>query len=133
MSLTARQLRLEPVRRLRAQSDHLPRLLAAALPTLSSPERAAKISAAKRGVARATGRRHLGMRHTPEARRKMSEAQKGGSGPGRRWSAAEDELVRTLTPQEAARRSGRSVHAVWSRRAKLGVNRAEQKVGGAPL
>jgi hypothetical protein len=97
---------------------------------LSSPERAAKIAAAKRGVARppgsarATGRGHLGMRHTAEARRKMSEAHKGRGGPGRRWSAAEDELVRTMTPQEAARRTGRTVVAVWSRRAKLGVNRA---------
>src|SRR5262249_43495967 len=55
----------EGTSRLRANSDHLPRMLAAALPTLSSPERAAKISAAKRGVARppesarATGRGHL--------------------------------------------------------------------------
>jgi hypothetical protein len=65
------------------------------------------------------------MTHTAEARRKMSEAQKGRGGPGRRWSAQEDKLVRALTPQEAAKRTGRSVQAVWSRRAKLGVNRAE--------
>jgi hypothetical protein len=108
----------EGTSRLRAQAEHLPALLAAALPTLSSPERAAKIAAAKRGVARppesarASGRAHIGRRHTAEARRKMSEAHKGGSGPGRRWSAQEDELVRTLTPQEAARRTGRSVVAV---------------------
>jgi len=64
------------------------------------------------------------MRHTADARRKMSEAQKGRTGPGRRWTAEEDELVRTLTPQEAARRTGRTVVAVWLRRAKLRVNPA---------
>jgi hypothetical protein len=105
----------EGTSRLRAQAEHLPGL----------------ISAAKRGVARspdsarATGRGHIGMRHSAEARRKMSEAQKGRGGPGRRWSPAEDRFVRTLTPQEAAERTGRSVKAVWSRRAKPGVNRAE--------
>jgi hypothetical protein len=118
----------EGTSRLRAQAEHLPALLARAR---SSPLRAAGIAAAKRGVprspesARATGRGHLGMRHTPEARRKMSLARKGGSGRGRSWTAEEDELVRTLTPQEAAKRTGRTVKAVWSRRAKLGVNRAE--------
>ena len=35
-----------------------------------------------------------------------------------------DELVRSLPPSEAARRTGRSVKAVWSRRKKLRVNPA---------
>jgi hypothetical protein len=117
----------EGTSRLRAQAEHLPRLLEVAR---SSPLRAARIAAAKRGVARppesarGTGRGHLGMRHTAEARRRMSQARKGGPGRGRSWTAEEDELVRKLTPQEAAKRTGRSVQAVWSRRAKLGVNRA---------
>jgi hypothetical protein len=37
------------------------------------------------------------------------------------WTATEDEAVRTLPPREAARRTGRTVHAVHSRRRKLGV------------
>src|SRR5262249_30277232 len=89
----------EGTSRLRSQSIPLAKMLDAARPTLSSPERAAKIAAAKRGVARppesarATGRGRLGMNHTAEARRKMSQAHEGRGGPGRPWSPAEDELV----------------------------------------
>ena len=32
-----------------------------------------------------------------------------------RWTAAEDELVRTLPPAEAARRTGRTIEAVYRR------------------
>ena len=74
---------------------------------------------------RKAGRAHLGKKHSAETRRKISLAQKGRNGPGRRWSAAADELVRALTPQEAARRTRRSVVAVCARRQKLGVNRAQ--------
>src|SRR5262245_9438152 len=35
------------------------------------------------------------------------------------WSAIEDEFVRTLPPQEAARRTGRPVRAIYSRRQQL--------------
>jgi hypothetical protein len=116
----------EGTTRLRSKSIPLAKMQAAARPTLSCPERAAKISAAKRGVARPpevgrkVGRAHLGKKASAETRRKMSEAQKGRTGPGRRWSADEDGLARALTPQEAARRTGRSVVAVWARRRKLG-------------
>jgi hypothetical protein len=37
------------------------------------------------------------------------------------WKPEEDEAVRTLPPEEAARRTGRSVHAVHHRRATLGI------------
>jgi len=122
----------EGTSRLRARSIPLAKLQEAARPTLSSPERAAKIAAAKRGVARPPevgrkiGRAHPGKKASADTRRRMSEAHRGQGGPGRRWSAAEDELVRALTPQEAAKRTGRGVVAVWARRAKLGVNRAER-------
>jgi hypothetical protein len=43
---------------------------------------------------------------------------------GQPWTEEEDELVRTLTAQEAAARTGRSVKAIWSRRHKLRVNPA---------
>jgi hypothetical protein len=39
---------------------------------------------------------------------------------GRAWTAAEDELVRTLPPHEVARRTGRSVAAVYTRKNTLG-------------
>jgi hypothetical protein len=44
-----------------------------------------------------------------------------------RWTAKEDRLVRTLSPKEAARRTGRSVGAVLNRRLRLGVSRARKK------
>jgi hypothetical protein len=37
------------------------------------------------------------------------------------WTAAEDALVRALRPKEAARRTGRSLAAVYSRRHRLSV------------
>jgi hypothetical protein len=46
---------------------------------------------------------------------------------GRDWSAAEDELVRTLTPVEAARHTGRSLSAVCRRRHKLGATDARKR------
>jgi hypothetical protein len=39
----------------------------------------------------------------------------------RRWTAAEDRLVRTLPSAEAARRTGRSLDAICMRRRKVGV------------
>ena len=45
-------------------------------------------------------------------------------GAGRPWTEAEDQLVRTLSPQEAAERTGRPVTAIWARRRKLRVNPA---------
>jgi hypothetical protein len=37
------------------------------------------------------------------------------------WSAEEDALVRHLTPTEAARRTGRTLRAVYHRRVRLGL------------
>jgi len=39
----------------------------------------------------------------------------------RRWTAAEDELVRALPPEEAAARTDRTLLAVKARRRALGV------------
>jgi hypothetical protein len=47
-----------------------------------------------------------------------------GRGPGRfPWTPAEDALVRTLPPVEAAARTGRTLWAVYQRRHQLGVGR----------
>jgi hypothetical protein len=52
-----------------------------------------------------------------------------GPRPGRwgRWTEAEDELVRTLPPAEAARRTGRTLAAVYVRRGALGLHDARRK------
>jgi hypothetical protein len=63
-------------------------------------------------------------RHTEESRHKISEAhrQRGTLVPGTvPWSAEEDELVQTLPAAEVARRTGRSLGAVYARRNRLGV------------
>ncbi len=43
--------------------------------------------------------------------------------PGRPWTPAEDRLVRTLPPAEAAARTGRTLRAVYQRRRTLGIAR----------
>jgi hypothetical protein len=43
----------------------------------------------------------------------------GPAGAGRRWTAEEDELVRSLSPEEAAARTGRTLLAVKARRRAL--------------
>jgi hypothetical protein len=52
-------------------------------------------------------------------------ARHRGHDPGRPhqplWTVAEDELVRTLPPREAAERTGRTLAAVYQRRHLLGV------------
>ncbi|MGD9646352.1 MAG: hypothetical protein AB7U73_11625 [Pirellulales bacterium] len=95
------------------------------------PERCAKIAAARRGkprpphVVEAIRQAHLGMRHTPEARRKMSEAQRRrGAWPpkaGKPWSAKEDALLRKLPTEEVAKRTGRTLPAIYCRRRVLGL------------
>jgi hypothetical protein len=95
------------------------------------PEHREKIAAAKRGKPRpphvidAVRRAHTGKRHSPEARRKMSEAQRRrGTWPpaaGKAWEPWEDELVRTLPRKEVARRTGRTVGAITGRRQTLGL------------
>jgi hypothetical protein len=94
------------------------------------PGRRAKIAASLRGrpkpahVAQAVGEAHRGTRHTEEARAKVSAThrRRGTLVPGTRvWTSGEDELVRTLPRNEAARRTGRTRAAVSKRRAALGL------------
>ena len=67
----------------------------------------------------------LGTPHSAEARAKMSAAHKRrGSRPpkaGRPWTAEEEALLRRLPPAEAARRTGRTLKAVYAWRRVLGV------------
>jgi hypothetical protein len=44
-----------------------------------------------------------------------------------RWTAEEDRLVRTQSPEEVARQTGRPLRAVYQRRHRLGVSRARTR------
>jgi hypothetical protein len=114
-----KSVRLSPV---------LERAREAARPTLSSRERGAKIAWSKRGkprpphVIEAMRQGRTGKPHSEEARRKMSEAhrRRGALVPGTvSWTPQEDEWVRTLPAKEAARKTGRTLVAVYSRRRVL--------------
>ncbi len=92
------------------------------------PERRRKIAEARRGkprparVGEAVRSAHLGVPQTEETRRRMSEThrRRGTLVPGTiPWTAEEDEQVRTLPVEEAARRTGRSFQAVYARRSRL--------------
>ena len=93
------------------------------------PVRREKIAAAKRGkprpkhVIEILRKANLGRKHTEEARRKMSIAQRvRGAWPpaaGRPWEPWENELVRTLSRREAATRTGRTEASVKGRRQQL--------------
>jgi hypothetical protein len=55
----------------------------------------------------------------------LDRHQRGAGGPRLRspsWTAEEEELLRTLPPAEAARRTGRTLHAVYVRRYRLGIS-----------
>jgi hypothetical protein len=86
-------------------------------------------------VIEAAAAAHRGRHPGRETRRKMSESQKRRwrEGPlaARLWKGEEDHLVRTLPPPEAARRTGRSLRAVYARRLRLGLpdGRAEGQAG----
>lgn len=94
------------------------------------PERCRKIAAAMSGkpkppyVLEAMHEARLGSHHTEETRQRMREThrRRGTLVPGtipRRNE--EDEMVRTLPPEEVARRTGRSLWAVYKRRFRLRV------------
>ena len=95
----------------------------------ADPERRAKIAAARKGkprprhVIEAMAAARRGKPHSEETRRRMSEAhRRRGTWPpaaGRPWTTAEDEMARTLPAATAARRTGRCLGAVYSRRAAL--------------
>ncbi len=96
------------------------------------PGRREKIAASKRGKKRPANvvagmrARMLGKTLSDDTRRKMSEVhRRRGTRPpkaGPAWSAEEDALVRTLPAAEVAKRTRRSLAAVYSRRSELGVN-----------
>ena len=93
------------------------------------PARREKIAAARRGkprpwrVMEPAHEARRGKRHTEEMRRRMSEAHKRrGTRPpkaARPWTPEEDELVRALPAACAAQQTGRTLKAVYSRRAEL--------------
>jgi hypothetical protein len=66
-------------------------------------------------------RRELGVGPSSVVRAARSATAKARnkSPNGRPWTAEEDEGVRTLSPTEAARKCGRTVRAIYNRRAKL--------------
>jgi hypothetical protein len=93
------------------------------------PARREKIAAARRGkprpwrVMEPAHEARRGTHHTAETRWKMSEAHKRrGTRPpkaARPWTPEEDELVRALPAACAAQQTGRTLKAVYSRRAEL--------------
>jgi hypothetical protein len=94
------------------------------------PERCRRIAEARRAnpspphVMEAMHAARRGLPHTDEARQRMSAThrRRGTLVPGTvPWAADEDELVRTLPAEEVARRTGRSLQAVYKRRFRLGV------------
>jgi hypothetical protein len=94
------------------------------------PQRRAKIAAARRGnprpphVGQAVAAAHRGTHHSEATRRKMSRTHRrlGTLVPGTKvWTVEEDQLVRTLPAAKAAKKSGRSLTAVYTRRNRLGV------------
>jgi hypothetical protein len=107
------------------------------------PEHNAKIAAAHRGkprpkhVIEAVRNAHLGKPLSAAVRRKVSETKKRlGHRPhfnNPAWSAREERLLRTLPPEEVAKRTRRTIEAVYCRRKKLGVaNRHARKRGSRP-
>ena len=112
--------------------------LAKAQAKARDPGRRVKIAAARRGrprprhVIEAMRAANLGRKHTEQTRRRMSEAhRRRGTRPpaaGRPWTAAEDALLRAgLTAADAARRTGRTVAAVYKRRRQLGLPDGRRK------
>jgi len=99
-----------------------------------------KIAAAKKGkprpahVGEVLAASLTGRPLSEEHRRKLSAAhRRRGTRPpkaGRPWTAAEDELVRSLPPPEAAEKTGRPLSAVYDRRRKLKLpdGRAGRKI-----
>jgi hypothetical protein len=95
----------------------------------SDPARAQKIAAAKLGkprparVRRALRRANLGRKPSAETLAKRSATHKriGTRPPWLKpaWTAREDRIVRRLSAEQVAKITGRSLSAVYSRRAKL--------------
>lgn len=102
-----------------------PKLLAKA----HDPKRAAKISAAKIGRPRSAStvekmrRTQTGTKHTATTKQAMSAThRKRGTRPpwlNPAWTAAHDALLAKLPPAQVARRTGRTLQAVYQRRSLL--------------
>jgi hypothetical protein len=125
-------------------SPWLDEIRPAAIAVAGSAERREKIAASGRGkprpphVIEAVRKVHAGRAHTEEARRKMSEAsrKRGALVPGTRlWTAREDALVRTLPAEQVARKTRRTLAAVYARRRELKLpdGRSARPVRGARL
>jgi len=94
------------------------------------PARCAKIAAARRGkprppeVIEAMRQANLGRKLPAEQRAKMSAAHKRRRtmppAAGKAFSARELRLIRSLPPADAAKRTGRTLTAVYSQRSRLG-------------
>lgn len=96
-----------------------------------TPEFRAKQSAVHKGktpprhVIEAARRAKIGMKHTEEARRKMSEAHKRHGtrppGSGEPWTPEEDALLGTMMDKDVAARLGVGKQAVFERRTQLDI------------
>ncbi len=124
----------EGTRRLRASYADTPefrRLARKAWANAGTPDRRAKSSASHLGKSHTLPTRRklrklrLGKRHSAEGRQKMSASHKNGRSPrsvwGRPWAERELELLRTLTTEEVAKRTGRTIVAVRCRKALLAL------------
>jgi hypothetical protein len=104
--------------------------MAAMWATARDPVRRSKIAEAKRGKPRPAAvvekmrAARLGAKASEATKAKMRAARVGRRPPWLNpgWSAAEDELCRTLPAAEVSRQTGRSISAVYNRRNELGVN-----------
>jgi hypothetical protein len=107
-----------------------------------SPERAAKIAAARRGkpmpahVAEILRRVHLGRKATAETRAKMSAAQKARgtvppcAGKPWKWKSEWDALLGTMPDRALGAQLGVNYLTVWRRRKALGVPSCRPATGG---
>jgi hypothetical protein len=119
----------------RLRSDHqqepwAKRARKKAVAKAGDPERRRKIAEARRGkprpphVIEAMRAGRTGKPHSAATRAKMRAAAaarlaRGVVPNGRAWTREEDEVVLTLPTADAARRTGRTVTAVYKRRRKL--------------
>jgi hypothetical protein len=102
-----------------------------------NPESRAKVSAARCGkpgppeVVEAMRRRMTGVKLSDEIRRKMSEFhRRRGTRPpkaGRAWTVNENSLLGRFPAAQVAKRTGRTLTAVYMRRLELGPPDARRK------
>jgi hypothetical protein len=107
--------------------------------TARDPGRRAKIATARRGKPRSAEvvegmrKRMLGQKLPKATRAKMSAAQRArGTKPpkaGRPWTAAENELLRALPAADVAKRTGRTLPAIYIQRRRLKMPDGRRKSG----